>query len=89
MLQINSMPDHTHILVGLRPHQSISSVVQNVKTESSKWIKVKGLSSSFAWQEGYGAFRIQSRISQTLSGTFKTRKNIMLSKAFWTNTNPF
>ncbi len=56
MLQINSMPDHTHILVGLRPHQSISSVVQNVKTESSKWIKEQGLSSSFAWQEGYGAF---------------------------------
>jgi len=50
------MPDHTHILVGLRPHQSISSVVQNVKTESSKWIKEQGLSSSFAWQEGYGAF---------------------------------
>jgi putative transposase len=41
----------------MRPHQSISSLVQNVKTESSKWIKAqkfcKGL---FSWQEGYGAF---------------------------------
>lgn len=57
MLQVNSMPDHIHILVGLRPAQSVSSLVQNVKTESSKWIKTKGFCPApFSWQEGYGAF---------------------------------
>lgn len=57
MLQINSMPDHIHILIGLRPYQSISSLIQNVKAESSKWINDKKLSRShFRWQEGYGAF---------------------------------
>ena len=57
MLQINSMPDHIHIFIGMRPHQSISSLVQNVKTESSKWIKEQDpAAKSFAWQEGYGAF---------------------------------
>ncbi|MEO6637686.1 MAG: IS200/IS605 family transposase, partial [Ginsengibacter sp.] len=57
MLQINSMPDHIHIFIGMRPHQSISSLVQNVKTESSKWIKAqKFCKSSFGWQEGFGAF---------------------------------
>lgn len=57
MLQINSMPDHIHILVGFRPFQSISSMIQNVKTESSKWIQHEGLcGSQFTWQEGYGAF---------------------------------
>ncbi|HZY38708.1 MAG TPA: IS200/IS605 family transposase [Mucilaginibacter sp.] len=57
MLQINSMPDHIHIFVGMRPNQSISSLVQNVKTESSKWIKEKKFCSfPFSWQEGYGAF---------------------------------
>ncbi len=57
MLQINSMPDHIHILSGMRPHQSISSLVQNVKTESSKWIKSQKLcKGSFSWQEEYGAF---------------------------------
>ncbi|MES1181718.1 MAG: IS200/IS605 family transposase [Flavobacterium sp.] len=57
MLQINSMPDHIHILAGITPIQSIASLVQNVKTESSKWIKNnRSYSSSFAWQEGYGAF---------------------------------
>ena len=57
MLQINSMPDHIHIFIGMRPHQSISSLIQNVKTESSKWIKAEGFcQKAFAWQEGYGAF---------------------------------
>ena len=57
MLQINSMPDHVHIFLGMRPHQSISSLIQNVKAESSKWIKGQDLCRSpFAWQEGYGAF---------------------------------
>src|ERR1044072_4929793 len=57
MIQVNSMPDHIHIFIGLRPHQSISSLIQNVKTESSKWIKEqKFCSVPFAWQQGYGAF---------------------------------
>ncbi|MCE7042319.1 IS200/IS605 family transposase [Dyadobacter sp. CY312] len=55
ILQINSMPDH--ILAGIRPSQSISLLIQNVKTESSKWIKSQGISKyPFSWQEGYGAF---------------------------------
>lgn len=57
MLQINSMPDHIHIFIGMHPHQSVSSLIQNVKSESSKWIKMQNLCTSpFAWQEGYGAF---------------------------------
>jgi len=51
------MPDHIHIFIGMRPTQSIAALVQNVKTESSKWIKGKKFcTSSFVWQEGYGAF---------------------------------
>jgi len=57
MLQINSMPDHIHIFIGMRPHQSISALMQKVKTESTKWIKAQKLCAyDFAWQEGYGAF---------------------------------
>ena len=57
MLQVNSMPDHIHIFIGMRPTQSIASLVQNVKAESSKWVKDKKFCTTpFAWQEGYGAF---------------------------------
>ncbi len=57
MLQINSMPDHIHIFIGMRPNQSISALVQNLIAESSKWIKENNFCrSAFAWQEGFGAF---------------------------------
>jgi len=57
ILQINSLPDHTHILVGCKPIHSISEVVQKVKSESTKWINEKGFCKhKFAWQEGFGAF---------------------------------
>jgi REP element-mobilizing transposase RayT len=57
MLQINSMPDHVYMLIGMRPHQSISQLLQMVKEDSSKWIKQKmWCPHQFAWQDGYGAF---------------------------------
>lgn len=57
MLQLNSMPDHLHALIGLHTEQSVSSIIQNVKAESSKWINSQKLTpGKFAWQDGYGAF---------------------------------
>ena len=68
MLQINSMPDHIHIFIGMRPHQSISSLMQVVKAETSKWIKDQHFCASpFAWQEGYGAFSYsKSQVDQVI-----------------------
>lgn len=66
VLQINSMPDHMHILIGLRPEQSLSELVQKVKTETSKWIKEnKFCQAPFYWQVGFGAF---SYSKEDLSG---------------------
>ena len=57
MLSINGMHDHIHILFGLRPSQSISDLLQDVKGSSSKWINEKRfVLGKFSWQEGYGAF---------------------------------
>lgn len=57
MIAINGMPDHLHLFVGLHPTQSISSLMQIVKGESSEWINKKGfVKGKFQWQEGYGAF---------------------------------
>jgi REP element-mobilizing transposase RayT len=57
MLQINSMPDHLHLFGGFRPHQSVSEIIQHVKTESTKWINRNPFCASpFNWQSGYAAF---------------------------------
>lgn len=57
MIQINGMPDHVHMLFGMRPVQSLSDLMKQVKQDSSKWINTNRLSKvKFSWQEGYGAF---------------------------------
>ena len=43
LLSINGMPDHIHILFGLRPSQSIADLMKDVKGSSSKWINDKKL----------------------------------------------
>lgn len=69
LLAINGMPDHIHILFGLRPAQSISDLLQDIKGNSSKWINEKKFTKGkFSWQEGYGAFSYRkSDISQIIN----------------------
>nr|WP_317163085.1 IS200/IS605 family transposase [Rudanella paleaurantiibacter] len=57
LLSINGMPDHVHVLIGMRPTQSLSDLMKHLKQDSSKWINDNNLTTShFSWQEGYGAF---------------------------------
>jgi putative transposase len=57
LLIINGMPDHIHMLFGLRPVQSLSDLMQDIKSSSSTWINEKGfVPGKFNWQEGFGAF---------------------------------
>ena len=57
LIIINGMPDHVHLLIGIRPNQTISDLIKDIKSNSSKWINEKKfLKHKFEWQEGYGAF---------------------------------
>ena len=57
MLQIGGMPDHVHVLLGMRPTQSLSDLMKDIKGSSSLWINKKEfVKGKFSWQEGYGAF---------------------------------
>ena len=57
LLSIFAMPDHVHILVGLKPSISISDLVRDIKAGSSKFINdSKWIKGKFNWKEGFGAF---------------------------------
>lgn len=57
LISINGMPDHLHILIGLKPSMALSDLVRDIKGESSAYIhKNKWVRGKFSWQEGYGAF---------------------------------
>ena len=69
LLAINGMPDHIHILIGLRPTQSVSDLLQDIKGSSSKWINEKKLvAGKFSWQAGFGAFSYsKSELSRVIN----------------------
>lgn len=69
LICINGMPDHIHILIGMRPTQSISDLLQDIKGGSSKWINEKQfVKGKFEWQEGYGAFSYgKSQVKEVIS----------------------
>ena len=68
VLAINGMPDHIHIFFGMRPVQALSSLMQDIKGNSSKWINQKRLiKGRFSWQEGFGAFSYsKSQVPQVI-----------------------
>ena len=53
---IYCMPDHTHILVSMKPDIAISDLVRDIKSNSSTFIKDKEFVKDFTWQTGFGAF---------------------------------
>ena len=57
LISINGMPDHVHILIGLRPSMALADLVREIKADSTNFInKNKLVHGRFSWQEGYGAF---------------------------------
>ena len=57
MIAIGGMPDHIHLFIGMKPNQSLSDLMQDVKGDSSKWIHEKGfVQGKFEWQAGFGGF---------------------------------
>ncbi len=56
-INVNGMPDHLHVFMGLKPSMPISDLVRDIKNNSSNFINDhKYIKGKFSWQEGYGAF---------------------------------
>ena len=57
LLAIHCMPDHTHLLLGMKPNIALSDLVGDIKTGSTNHINEKHwVKGRFSWQEGFGAF---------------------------------
>ncbi|MCF7674580.1 MAG: IS200/IS605 family transposase [Akkermansiaceae bacterium] len=59
LIEINSVPDHIHILFALSKNHALAKMVEQVKSSSSAWLKRQDeCYAGFAWQAGYGAFSV-------------------------------
>lgn len=58
-IKIGAYTDHIHILCLLSKKITLTKLLEEVKSHSSKWIKSKGKEfEQFYWQNGYGAFSV-------------------------------
>ena len=58
---INGMDDHIHIFSTFPRTVALSKFVEDIKRNSSRWIKTKGVAyQNFTWQNGYAGFSVSS-----------------------------
>ena len=60
VLKVGGYKDHIHVLCMLSKKIALMKLVEQLKSNSSKWIKTKGNDfKNFYWQDGYGAFSVR------------------------------
>jgi REP element-mobilizing transposase RayT len=95
LLIAGGMPDHIHLLVSLGREVTISGLVREVKSASSRWVHDTFADRrGFAWQAGYGAFSVSPSRLETVTRhitnqeehhrdrTFQDEFRAMLTKVF-------
>lgn len=65
-VEINSEPDHAHVLFLLGRTMALSEVVGGLKKSATEWLRERGDAyRGFHWQAGYGAFSVsQSAVEE-------------------------
>jgi len=57
--RIGGVEDHVHLAIRIHPTVSGSKLINVLKTESSKWLKLQSaIKCGFHWQSGYGLFSV-------------------------------
>ena len=72
---MDSVKDHIHILFVLSKNHALAKIVEEVKKQSSKWLKqIDHCDKNFAWQDGYAAFSVGSSQIQVLTKYIANQK---------------
>lgn len=83
LIAINCMPDHTHILLGLKPDEALSDLIGKIKTGSTNHINEKRwLGCRFSWQEGFGAFSVSHSHLPTVIAYIRNQESHHRRKSF-------
>ena len=56
LLAAGGIANHIHLLIAVPPAIALAKAVQELKGNSSRWLRERGV--RFQWQEGYGAFSV-------------------------------
>ncbi len=80
---VGGISDHVHILASLPACMTISELARITKANSSRWIKtLSPVYSTFAWQNGYGAFSVSPSILDKTIHYIKNQEQHHRTKTF-------
>jgi putative transposase len=83
IIVMNGMPDHIHILLGIKPNMNLSDLIRQIKTTSSKWVqKTFQEKGEFGWQDGYGAFSVGMSTLQAVKCYIQNQEEHHLKQSF-------
>jgi putative transposase len=77
------MPDHVHLLLGLKPNITLSAWIGDIKTGSTNHInEQRWIGCRFSWQEGFGAFSVSHSHIDTAVQYIRNQQTHHRSKSF-------
>ncbi len=83
ILAINGMPDHIHILIGMKPSCCLSDLIREIKKSSNVFINERSFSKyKFSWQEGFGAFSYNQSALEAVIKYINNQKAHHMKKSF-------
>jgi putative transposase len=83
MLAINGMPDHIHLLIGMKPSCCLSDLIREIKKSSNEFINKRNISRyKFAWQEGFGTFSYSQSALDSVVKYIDNQKMHHMKKSF-------
>lgn len=81
---VNGMEDHLHVLLKIKPTQSISEITNWLKGRSSKWINDNFYEEGyFKWQKGQGAFSVSGEDVDRIRNYIYYQENHHLEQTYY------
>ena len=82
-IRVGGTDDHIHILCTLSRKITQASLIEQLKVESSKWMKTKGINyRQFYWQHGYGIFSVNPTEIEAVVNYINNQREHHRSKTF-------
>ncbi len=82
-VKVGGYTNHVHVLCLLSKKITLVKLMEELKSNSSKWIKTKGDEySNFYWQDGYGAFSVNPSEVQIVINYIANQKKHHDKKTF-------
>ena len=90
LLAANGTANHVHLLISQSKNIALSSLIQELKKSTSKWMKTRGTAfKDFHWQNGYAAFSIGESNVGALKQYIARQKEKHQQKSFESEVREF